>query len=76
MDTADAFSEVAIDEMERRLNSGWQGWHLDKDRLVLRHETLAASHGYEIDLRTCNTSAELLGWIMGISPGMGTAVTG
>lgn len=72
----DAFSAVAIDEMERRLNSGWQGWHLDKDRLVLRHETLGRTHGYEIDLLTCATSADLLGWIMEISPGLGAAVMG
>jgi hypothetical protein len=36
--------EVVISEMERRLNSSWQGWHLDKEQFVLRHETLAASH--------------------------------
>lgn len=68
--------EVIIDEMERRLNSSWQGWHLDKDQLVLWHETMAASHGYEIDLLTCTTSAVLLGWIMEISPGLGTPVIG
>jgi hypothetical protein len=43
---------------------------------VLWHETLAASRGYEIDLLTCTTSAILLGWIMEISPGLGTVVTG
>ena len=62
--------------MERRLNPGWQGWHLDKENLVLSHETLAASHGYEIDLLTCTTSAVLLGWIMEISPGLGAPVMG
>lgn len=68
--------EVIIDAMEWRLNSSWQGWHLDKDRLVLWHETLAASRGYEIDLLTCTTSAVLLGWIMEISPGLGEVVIG
>lgn len=68
--------DFVIDEMERRLNSGWQGWYLDKDRLVLRHETLAATHGYEIDLLTCATSAVLLGWIMEIQPSLGAPVMG
>lgn len=68
--------EVVIDEMERRLNSSWQGWHLSKERLVLWHETLAASSGYEIDLLRCTTSAVLLGWIMEISPGLGAPVLG
>ena len=68
--------DIVIDAMEWRLNSSWQGWHLDKDRLVLWHEIPAASHGYEVNLLTCTTSAVLLGWIMEISPGLGTAVTG
>jgi hypothetical protein len=68
--------EVVFGEMERRLYSGWQGWHLDKERLVLSHETLAASHGYEIDLLTCTTSTVLLGWIMEMSPGLGLPVLG
>ena len=68
--------EIVIDEMERRLNSSWQGWHLDKDRPVLRHETLAASHGYEIDLLRCTTGAALLGWIMEIQPSLGLPVLG
>jgi hypothetical protein len=68
--------EVIFGEMEARLNRGWQGWHLDKDRLVLWHETLAATHGYEIDLLTCTTSAVLLGWIMEIQPSLGVPVMG
>jgi hypothetical protein len=72
----DPFEEVAIDAMEERLNRGWQGWHLDKDQLALRHETLAVTHGYEIDLLTCTTSAAVLGWIMEISPGLGAPVMG
>jgi hypothetical protein len=54
----------------------WQGWHLDKEKLVLWHETLSASHGYAIDLLRCTTSAELLGWIMELSPGTGAPVLG
>ena len=69
-------NEVVFGEMERRLYSGWQGWHLDKDRLVLDHETMGASHGYEIDLLRCNTSAELLGWIMEITAGAGMVILG
>jgi hypothetical protein len=72
----DPFEQVRIDEMEARLNRGWQGWHLDKDNLVLRHETLAATHGYEIDLLRCNTSAAVLGWIMEIQPSLGAPVMG
>jgi hypothetical protein len=72
----DPFEEVAIDAMEAGLNRGWQGWHLDKDRLVLWHETLAATHGYEIDLLRCTTSTVLLGWIMEIQPSLGTPVMG
>jgi hypothetical protein len=72
----DPNEEVVIGEMERRLNSSWQGWHLDKDELVLRHETLSASHGYTIDLLRCTTSAALLGWIMEISPGVGMPIVG
>ena len=68
--------DVVFGEMEWRLYSGWQGWHLDKDNMVLRHETMGASHGYEIDLRRCNRSAELLGWIMEITPGAGVAILG
>jgi hypothetical protein len=68
--------EVVIDAIEWRLNASWQGWHLDKDQLVLWHETLAASRGYEIDLLRCTTSTVLLGWIMEISPGLGAVVTG
>ena len=68
--------EVVFDELERRLNSSWQGWHLDKDDLVLRHETLSASHGYTINLLRCTTSAELLGWIMELSPGIGAPIMG
>jgi hypothetical protein len=60
--------ELVIDELERRLNLSWQGWHLDKEKLVLWHETLSASHGYAIDLLRCITSAELLGWIMELRP--------
>jgi hypothetical protein len=68
--------EVVISELERRLNSSWHGWHLDKERLVLSHETLAASHGYEIDPLPRTPSAVLLGWIMEISPGLGAPVMG
>jgi hypothetical protein len=57
-------------------NASWQGWHLDKDRLVLWHDTLAASRGYEINLLTCTTRAVLLGWIMEITADAGMVVIG
>jgi hypothetical protein len=72
----DPGEEVLFGEQERRLNSGWQGWHLDKESLVLRHETLSASHGYTIDLLRCTTSAALLGWIMEIDAGIGAPILG
>lgn len=72
----DSPDEVIIGELERRLNLSWQGWHLDNDELVLRHETLSASHGYTINLLTCATSAELLGWIMELSPAIGMPILG
>jgi hypothetical protein len=68
--------EFVADEMERRFYLGWQGWHLDKERLVLWHERLAKSNGYEIDLLRCNTSAEVLGWIMEIGPAFGLPIIG
>jgi hypothetical protein len=68
--------EVVFGELERQLNLSWRGWHLDKDKLVLQHETLSASHGYTIDLLRCTTSAELLGWIMELSPGIGVPILG
>jgi hypothetical protein len=68
--------EVVFDEMERRLNLSWQGWHLDKDDMVLRHETLSASHGYTIDMLRCTTSAQLLGWILELAPGLGAPILG
>ena len=72
----DSHDEAIAGELERRFNSSWQGWHLDKDNLTLWHETLSDSHGYTIDLLRCSTSAALLGWIMEISAGVGMPIVG
>ena len=72
----DSHDEAIAGELERRFNSSWQGWHLDKDNLTLWHETLSDSRGYTIDLLRCTTSAALLGWIMEISAGVGRPIVG
>jgi hypothetical protein len=72
----DPGEEVVFGELERRLNSSWQGWHLDKENLVLRHEILSTSHGYTIDLLRCTTSADVLGWIMELDAGLGAPILG
>ena len=72
----DSHDEAIAGELERRFNSSWQGWHLDKDNLTLWHETLSDSRGYTIDLLRCTTSAALLGWIMEISAGVGMPTVG
>src|SRR5580704_19744680 len=72
----DSHDEAIAGELERRFNSSWQGWHLDKDNLTLWHETLSDSRGYTIDLLRCTTSAALLGWIMEISAGVGMPIVG
>jgi len=46
-----------------KLKTSWGRWHLNTDILSLEHSVI----DYGVDLRRCNSSAEILDWIIQIS---------